>query len=239
MSSIISKEKMEEIVKSSFSIAECLRKMGRSDIGGNYRTFYRYKGLYNLDTSHFTGQRVRKNSYNETQKPVEFYLHKDCYTSIKSSKLLKKLVDAGYKLYECERCHMSEWFGEPITLQLHHIDGDHFNNELDNLKILCPNCHSQTDNFCGKNHKKEVKKIYCKECGKQISRYSKSGLCKNCVDKQQRITDRPDKETLHQMLIETNFSIVAKKYNVSDNAVRKWCRQYGLSDKSKDYKMLP
>ena len=131
-----------------------------------------------------------------------------------------------------------EWFGEPITLQLHHIDGDHFNNELDNLKILCPNCHSQTDNFCGKNHKKEVKKIYCKECGKQISRYSKSGLCKNCVDKQQRITDRPDKETLHQMLIETNFSIVAKKYNVSDNAVRKWCRRYGLSDKSKDYKML-
>ena len=192
--------------------------------------------LYNLDTSHFTGQRTKKSTYTDTQKPIDFYLHKNCSVSIKSSKLLKRLVDAGYKTYECERCHMSEWLGEPLTLQLHHIDGDHFNNELDNLRILCPNCHSQTDNFCGKNHNHKEEEHYCKECGNPISRYSKSGLCEKCVKKQQRIADRPDKETLCQMLKETNFRKVAEKYNVSDNAVRKWCKQYGLSDKSKDYK---
>ena len=236
MSSIISKEEMEKIVASSFSVAECLRKMNRSDIGGNYKTFYRYKVLYNLNTSHFTGQKTRRKTYDDISKPIDFYLHKNCAVSIKSSKLIKKLIDGGYKTYECERCHMTECFGEPITLQLHHIDGDHFNNELSNLQILCPNCHSQTDNFCGKNHTKKAKKEYCKECGKPISKNTKSGLCEKCVKKQQRIVDRPDKETLYQMLKETNFVKVAKKYNVSDNAVRKWCKQYGLSTKSSDYK---
>ena len=53
--------------------------------------------------------------------------------------------------YKCERCGLSDWKNKPITLQLHHIDGDRKNNDLNNLEILCPNCHSQTDNFGNKN----------------------------------------------------------------------------------------
>jgi len=49
--------------------------------------------------------------------------------------------------YECAECHIKEWNGKPISLQLHHIDGDHLNNELTNLQLLCPNCHSQTDTY--------------------------------------------------------------------------------------------
>lgn len=56
--------------------------------------------------------------------------------------------------HKCECCGLSEWNNLPITLQAHHIDGDKTNNELENLSLLCPNCHSQTDNFCSKNIKK-------------------------------------------------------------------------------------
>ena len=55
---------------------------------------------------------------------------------------------------KCECCGLSEWNNLPITLQAHHIDGDRTNNTLENLSLLCPNCHSQTDNFCSKNIKK-------------------------------------------------------------------------------------
>lgn len=53
--------------------------------------------------------------------------------------------------HRCECCGLSEWNGIPITLQAHHKDGDKTNNELENLQLLCPNCHSQTDNYCSKN----------------------------------------------------------------------------------------
>jgi 5-methylcytosine-specific restriction endonuclease McrA len=56
----------------------------------------------------------------------------------------------------CELCNTSEWLGSPITLEVHHIDGDNKNNELTNLQILCPNCHSQTDNYRAKNIKKKT-----------------------------------------------------------------------------------
>jgi 5-methylcytosine-specific restriction endonuclease McrA len=55
--------------------------------------------------------------------------------------------------YRCSICNLSDWLGLPITLELHHIDGINTNNEISNLQIVCPNCHSQTDNFRAKNKK--------------------------------------------------------------------------------------
>lgn len=57
----------------------------------------------------------------------------------------------------CEVCGLSSWMGVTIQLQLHHLDGDHRNNEESNLQILCPNCHSQTETFCGRNKNSGVK----------------------------------------------------------------------------------
>lgn len=63
-----------------------------------------------------------------------------------SSHILKlKLI----KEHKCERCGCSEWIGQPIPLELHHKDGDHYNNSLDNLEILCPNCHALEPNNSG------------------------------------------------------------------------------------------
>lgn len=77
------------------------------------------------------------------------YLEKSI--DIQSNKVRKKLLDEGYKEYKCEGCGLTEWLGEPIPLELHHKDGNHFNNELDNFQLLCPNCHAKTSSYRGKN----------------------------------------------------------------------------------------
>ena len=77
------------------------------------------------------------------------YLEKSI--DIQSNKVRKKLLDEGYKEYKCECCGLTEWLGEPIPLELHHKDGNHFHNELDNFQLLCPNCHAKTSSYRGKN----------------------------------------------------------------------------------------
>ena len=77
------------------------------------------------------------------------YLEKS--VDVQSNKVRKKLLDEGYKEYRCECCGLSEWLGEPIPLELHHQDGNRFNNTLSNFQLLCPNCHAKTDSYRGKN----------------------------------------------------------------------------------------
>lgn len=68
-------------------------------------------------------------------------------------KLHKRLIKEGIKEPKCEICGNSEWCGKPIPLQLDHIDGDSHNHVLENLRLICPNCHAQTETYCGKNKK--------------------------------------------------------------------------------------
>ena len=127
---------------------------------------------------------------------------------------------------KCESCGLTEWKGEEIPLELHHIDGNHFNNDLDNLQLLCPNCHSLTDTYCGRKNKTEHK---CKECGKDISRWSNSGLCSDCTKKKQRKVERPSLEELERLLSNNSYVAVGKMFNVSDNTIRKWIKNYKKS----------
>lgn len=72
---------------------------------------------------------------------------------VSSHKLKLKLVEDGIKKHECEICGISEWRGKPAPLELDHIDGQHHNNSMKNLRIICPNCHAQQDTNSGKNRK--------------------------------------------------------------------------------------
>jgi hypothetical protein len=75
------------------------------------------------------------------------------YPGYSTSHLHDRLLKEGLKERRCECCGNTEWMGHPIVLELHHIDGDHNNNKLENLQMLCPNCHSITDNFKSKKMK--------------------------------------------------------------------------------------
>ena len=66
-------------------------------------------------------------------------------------KLKNRLIKEGNKENKCEVCNISEWLGKPINMHLDHIDGNSHNHKLYNLRMICPNCHSQTETYCGKN----------------------------------------------------------------------------------------
>jgi hypothetical protein len=161
-------------------------------------------------------------------KPSSFYLKLNG-PHIHTVDLKNKLIKEKIKEHKCEKCGRKKWNNLLIPLEFHHIDGNKFNNNIENIKLLCANCHSQTDGFRNrKEKKKKIKKektefkYYC-ECGKEIKRRSKR--CSIC-DKinQRKVKDRPTKEELILMVRETSLESVGRKYNVSGNAVKKWIK---------------
>lgn len=147
------KELLEEAVKDSYSIAETLRKIGLAPVGGSYQTLKKKLIEFNVDISHFTGKGWNINPKNSVYR--EKYLPKLCeHSSLSSSNVKSLAYRLGLKRNQCEHCGISEWQGNPITCELHHINGDSTDNRIENLKILCPNCHSQTDNFRSRNRSK-------------------------------------------------------------------------------------
>jgi hypothetical protein len=140
---------LKEAVKTSNSIAQVLSKLGIVPAGGNYQTVKRRINKYGFDTSHFKGQSWNKGRTIGPKKPLQFYLKKD--TVVQSFRLKLRLIAEEIFEHKCCGCSLIEWLGNPIPLELHHKDGDHYNNEIDNLELLCPNCHALTDNYRGKN----------------------------------------------------------------------------------------
>jgi hypothetical protein len=85
--------------------------------------------------------------------PIETYLVRGRRTN--RSHLKQRLPRSGLKNNRCERCGIEEWLGEPLSMALHHVNGDGLDNRLANISLLCPNCHSQTPNFSGRNIKRD------------------------------------------------------------------------------------
>lgn len=146
--------------------------------------------------------------------------------------------------YQCEICgwHEINPTTNKVPLEIHHIDGDYKNNKPENLQVLCPNCHSLTPNFKALNVserertqvRKDKKEYYCVDCGKLISKGSTR--CNQCEAKA-RITEKPlTREELKQLIRTTPFTTIGERVGVSDNAIRKWCKQYNLPTKKRDIK---
>lgn len=189
---------------------------------------------------------------------------------------------------KCEKCGITEWLGQAIKLEIHHLDGNNQNDVETNLQVLCPNCHSFTENYCrtitknnlsdnelliflkeaptirqallqaglstaGTNYtrarklaidnglehliiKKEATKKYstCIDCGCLIT--TNAIRCLKCNAIHSRLTKRPSREDLKQLIRTTSFIHIGEIYNVSDNAIRKWCDFYGLPRKKKEIK---
>ncbi len=141
-------------VEQSTSIRQVLSKLSLKEAGGNYATINRKLQEYKIDHSHFTGQGHLKGK-NHTwaiKKPIDEILTQESW--FRSSHLKKRLVQEGYLTDECSRCRLTDWLGEKISLHLDHINGERTDNRIENLRLLCPNCHSLTDTYCGKNKRK-------------------------------------------------------------------------------------
>lgn len=144
-----SDEQLKDAVANSISIRQVLLLLNIAAAGGNYFTMKKKIRQLSIDTSHFKGQGHSKGKYFGPKRPTEDYLSNQFPTH--SNSLRKRLIKEGYFKSCCSKCNLDKWMDLPIPLELHHIDGNHQNNQLDNLTLLCPNCHSQTENHRGKN----------------------------------------------------------------------------------------
>lgn len=225
-----SKEALKNIVEKSSSMAELSKKLGyKTSHGKNYETIQKRLNDFDISIKHF------KQSHAQRELTAEEVF---CQNSIASRKTVRRFyLTLNTVEYKCVECGVTDkWNNKPLTLQLDHIDGDGTNNSLDNLRWLCPNCHSQTQTFAGKNVSKERKHYYCIDCGEEISG-AQSNRCVKCNSIKNRKVERPTKDDLLNLLKwhDGNFTFIANVYQVSDNTIRKWCKQYGLPIHTSDY----
>lgn len=141
-----------EACKTSNSYSMVIVKLGLIPAGGNYQTIKKEILDNNIDISHFTGKGwnqgerfrpvIKKKSLDEILQPNSSY---------NSNRLKQRLISEKIFQRKCHYCGLEKWLCGLIPLELEHIDGDHSNNSLDNLTLLCPNCHALTSTYRGKN----------------------------------------------------------------------------------------
>jgi hypothetical protein len=225
---IWTKEEFEDAVNKSQSIQGALLRLG--DVTRSYNTFHRYEKFWNVDTSHFCGQVLSgKSTKGRVHKiPLEQILVKNS-TYHSGTGLKNRLLDANLIKNECSECKLVKWNGKNITLQLDHINGDHWDHRLENLRILCPNCHSQTETYCTRgvgSHNPRFRK--CK-CGSDIL-YS-SNTCRACSKRNKKIM-WPNNNWIIEALNGSNFLALSKQLGVSDVAIRNHLKREGIDVKS-------
>ena len=146
------KEWLEQLCADSYSFAEVLRKAGRAQAGGSQATLKKKIQEWDIDISHFTGQRWQATPIQQEKRSPEnlFVYGKET----NNQTLRKYLLDYNLIEYKCSECGCDgNWRGKKISLELHHKDGDHKNCLVNNLTFLCPNCHAATENYGSKNVK--------------------------------------------------------------------------------------
>lgn len=144
----LSDEEFRVLVASSESYTACLKSLGLSGKGGTSSKLLKAR-IHSLQicTAHFKGA-WSKRSIKYTLEDV--LIVNSPYTNI--SKLKKRLVQEGVLEYLCAVCsNPGEWMGKQLVLQLDHVNGIYNDHRIENLRFLCPNCHSQTETFSGRN----------------------------------------------------------------------------------------
>ncbi len=151
------KEDYEDAARSSLSIAGMCRFLGIKPSGGNYKLMHNAINEYNIDISHFRGQGWNTGLTFKPTKPKDINEILVKGSTFQSYKLKLRLFQDKLKEKKCECCGRTEWLGKDIPLEIHHINGDNRDNRLENLSILCPNCHALTDSYRGRNNKSATK----------------------------------------------------------------------------------
>ena len=212
----------------------------------------------NLDISHIIGENWAKEKYSGNPKYTldEICVENSWYTN--GPQLFKRLKRELKWEHKCSGCngttHVYKGEIKPIPLQVEHINGNHFDNRIENLTFLCANCHSFTDTYCGRNIKRgkrgeklikeklpkkesntkkenseENKKVVkenkkCLDCNIDVRKDSKR--CLDCYRKANRKVERPSYEKLIEELKSKNYCQLGSEYGVSDNTIRKWICYY-------------
>ena len=209
----VSRETFTSVIASSRSYREALTRLGYSTgSAGNLNTLKKRIQEEHIDDTHikFKPRRSRKLI------PLANVLVEN--STYQRRNLKRRLVLEGLLKHECCKCGNSgHWQGDKLVLQLDHENGINNDNRLSNLRLLCPNCHSQTKNFSGRNRKPRPLKP--SELDPHWRRQSHPEL---------RKVPRPSYTQLVELVKKYPMIKIGSLCGVSDNAVRKWCKSYGI-----------
>lgn len=221
----INNEDFIKYVNESDTYTDVLKKCGYKNFG-NAKTVKKRIILLNLSTEHFVKYKLPTTSKRLLESILIENIH------LNSTDLKKRLIKELNWEYKCAECGISEWNNKKISLELDHINGIHTDNRIENLRLQCPNCHSQTPTFRALNkEKKEIRK--CTDCNENIYIQNKSGYCIKCIAKHRKpLKDIPSLEELENDMKELKtYVAVGKKHNVSNNCIKKWIKKYYKENK--------
>jgi hypothetical protein len=212
------------------SYAEALRLLGMRPTGANGRTLAKYVRHWGIPTDHFDPRAKR----SPRMALEEILVERSTYSR---GHLKERLYASGLKQRQCELCGQGElWRGRRIALILDHVNGVGDDHRLENLRIVCPNCAAALPTHCGRN-KRAAARRECPTCTASfVPRHPGQRYCsRGCVGRgptgprpERRKVERPAVEQLRREVEAEGYCAVARRYGVSDNAVRKWFRAAGV-----------
>jgi ribosomal protein L37E len=216
-----------QAVKESLYMTDALRKLGITTGGAKFAKDLLKK--LNIDTSHWIDPNILKGKNlrpNLPEIPLEKILVENS-KYVSSSDLKKKLFKYDILKEQCYECGLGNtWNNKKIVLQIDHINGAHNDNRIENLRILCPNCHSQTDTFAGKLNTAELPK--CKLCDSRV-KDKRSKMCKSCnLQRDFRKNEWPLDQELIRLCNLYTFKKVGLLVNKNESSVIKRVKQKNL-----------
>jgi hypothetical protein len=226
----IPSDELQKIMDSSNSLREVLRKLSPgSQSCGNFKALKNRIANDLLDLSSLQERRrLTKRNNIHRQLSLDDILTLNSTFRI-TSHVKERIVEEGLLEYKCSICdNNGKWLGNPITLQIDHINGDCCDHRIENLRFLCPNCHVQTETWGAKNVKQpSILQKRCCDCKMTI--YSKSSRCNSCRGKKDRKFEIT-KDELEDLLLKQNKSYVeiGKRYNVNGNSIKKRAKKLGI-----------
>lgn len=226
-----------EAVAQSFTYTQVLRLLGMCPAGGNAALLKKWLARWEISTEHFDPRHDRRKGARPPKPLEEILVEGSTYAR---SNLKARLYDAGLKHPVCELRGQGElWRDRPMGLILDHINGVRDDNRLHNLRIVCPNCAATLDTHCGRKNRREPTVRACQLCGSLFrAKYPRQRYCSSAcgmraprpsrgvAKPELRRVERPPREQLLREIADAGYSAVGRRYGVSDNAIRKWVRQY-------------
>jgi hypothetical protein len=221
-------------IADSRSWAEALRRLGMCPTGGASKILKKYAAFWQIPTHHFDPYATFQGP--RPRKPLEEILVEG--SAYSRGHLKERLYGEGLKRPVCELCGQGElWRGRPLGLILDHINGVSDDNRLSNLRIVCPNCAATLDTHCGRGRRLGRPDRECQRCGARFRpKYATQRYCsRSCGTRWNRTgrarpnarrAVRPPHAQLLREVTAVGYSATGRRYGVSDNAIRKWIRDY-------------